>query len=207
MKKLFCIGAFLLSFGRLSTVAQAPALETFTSPDGLFRFVYPQTYDLLVGERILRATQGRHQSLPVCNFATALACVIYPIETDEETRLEAGGFSVDAVPGVSGESDCLKYSDQIQQGQSAQLPLTEVSINDHVFRHASTRKKIAGHMQASDLYRTFVQQKCYELQIAVSLADEVSIQRISRSGSLEDAAADSARDSLRLILSSFAFRQ
>jgi hypothetical protein len=205
--KLFWIGVFLLSFGQLSTIAQAPALEIFTSPDGTFRFVYPQNYQLVVGESILRATQGRHQSLPVCDFATALACVIYPIETGDETRFEGGGFSVNTISGVSGESDCLSYSDQPARVQGEPLQLSSISIHDRVFRHASLRKKIPGHSQAADLYRTFLQKKCYELQVMVSLADGISLQRVVRTGSLGDATADSARESLELILSSFAFNE
>lgn len=205
--KLFWIGIFLLSFGQLSTFAQAPALEIFTSPDGRFRFVYPQNYQLVVGESILRATQGRHQSLPVCNFATALACVIYPVENTDETRFEAGGFSVDAISGVSDESECLAYSDLAKAVEGQALQLSSISIHDHIFRHASIRKKIPGHSQAAELYRTFLQQKCYELHVMVSLADGASLQRVVRTGSLGDPMADSARESLELILSSFTFNQ
>lgn len=207
MKKLFGIGALLLSFGLLSSIAQAPALEIFTSPDGAFRFVYPQNYQLLVGEHLLRATQGRHQSLPVCNFSTAIACVVYPFETEDDTRFEAAGFSVDSVPDVSAESDCLTYSDQSKSGQSVPFQLTSIAINERVFRHISTRKIIPGHLQTNELYRAFIQRKCYQLQIAVSLADGVLALHAARSGSLGNIAADNARDSLLLVLSSFAFRQ
>jgi len=139
----------LLSFGQLSTIAQAPALEIFTSPDGAFRFAYPQNYQLAVGDSILRATQGRHLSLPVCNFATALACVIYPLETRDETRFEqirfeAGAFSVDTLPNVNDESQCLNYSDQPKPADGEPLQLTSISINDRVFRHVSIRKKTPG---------------------------------------------------------------
>jgi hypothetical protein len=204
MRRLFCIGVVLLSFARLSAVGQAPPLDTFISPDGLFQFVYPQSYELLVGERILKATQGRHQSMPVCNFSTALACVIYPIEIQDEIRFEAAGFSVNTVPGITGESDCLSFADQPSKTQAQ---LGSISINEHVFRHSSSRKKIPGHLQAADLYRTYSHQKCYELQIEVSLSDDSAIPRASQANSLGDAKADSARESLRLILSSFAFTQ
>ena len=86
----------------LATLAQSPpSLETFRSPDGVFQFVYPETYELLVGDRILKATQGRQAALPVCDFSTAVACVICPIESERETRLEAAGFSVDTVAGAA----------------------------------------------------------------------------------------------------------
>ena len=61
MSKLTRIAAAVVSLSCLSTLAQGPpALDTFNSPDGTFQFVYPETYELLVGERILKATQGRH---------------------------------------------------------------------------------------------------------------------------------------------------
>jgi len=208
MSKVFGIGLLWLSFGRLTLFGQgAPPLDTFTSPDGSFQFVYPQTYELLVGERILKATQGRHSSIPVCDFATALACVIYPIEIEEETRFEAAGFSVDAVPAVASESDCRTYADQLRQEEGDVLQPTSITIGDRTFRHAVTRKKTPGHSQAVDFYRTFKNGKCYELHIKVSLMDNASGARPSRPDSLGDAAADHARESLQLILSSVVFQQ
>ena len=59
MLKLLSIGLLLLSAVRL--MAQiAPALDAFIDPDGAFQFSYPDSYELLVGERILKATQGRN---------------------------------------------------------------------------------------------------------------------------------------------------
>jgi hypothetical protein len=208
MSKVFGIGVLWLSFGWVSVFGQgAPPLDTFTSPDGSFQFVYPQNYELLVGERILKATQGRRSSIPVCDFSTALACVIYPIESEEETRFEAAGFSVDAVPAVTSESDCLTYADQLRREEGDALQPTLITIGNRTFRHAVTKKKTPGHSQAADFYRTFKNGKCYQLHIKVSLTDNSSGTRPSRPGSLGDPAADQARESLRLILSSVVFQQ
>jgi len=54
-----------------------------------------------VGERILKATQGRQSARPVCDFSTAAACVIYPVESERETKLEAARFSVDALAATN----------------------------------------------------------------------------------------------------------
>jgi hypothetical protein len=212
MRKWFFIGALWLTCASIAALAQgALPLDTFISPDEAFQFAYPQNYDLLVGERILTGTQGRHPGIPVCDFTTAMACVIYPIASDENTRFEAAGFSVHAVPGVSAESECLNYSDQLAKAPAPPAQLTSISINERTFRHLSSRKKVPGHIQAADLYRTFKQQKCYELHIEVSLAEEPGVQRTSASSSgansLGDARADSARDSLRLILSTVVFER
>jgi len=207
MWKFLVVGVLWLIFGALSAIGQgAPPLDTFTSPDGTFHFVYPQTYELLVGERILKATQGRRQAISVCDFLTAVACVIYPIESEQDARFEAAGFSVDTVLGVTNESDCLTYADQLRHAQGDVPQPTSIAINDHVYRHAVTLKKTPGHVQAADFYRTYRGGKCYELHVKVSLTDDSSSQRSpSRPGSLGNPAADNARESMRLILSSVVF--
>ena len=52
------------------------------------------------------------------------------------------------------------------------LELTSIDINERVFRHALIRKTVSGHWQAADFYRTFDRDRCYELQIEVSVSDE-----------------------------------
>ena len=191
----------------LTTLAQGPpSLETFASPDGVFQFVYPETYELLVGERILKATQGRHAVLSVCDFSTAVACVIYPVESEREARLEAAGFSVATVKATN-ESDCLSYKDEETRSRTLDLSSTDVSIRSRTFRHASATKKIPGHIQFSEFYRTFARQKCYELQVEVSISDDPVQQKVSVPNSLGDATANTARDSLKLILSSVVFEK
>ena len=207
MRRLTRIAALGLSLGWLNSLAQGPpALETFTSPDGSFQFVYPESYALLVGESMLRGTQGRHPVLPVCNFASAIACVIYPIAEQWDTRLEAAGFSVDKIAEAANESDCMSYADPgaRERGTGA---LTSVTLHSRSFRRAIATRRLPGHLQASEFYRTYRQQKCYELEVAVSLADETAAQKAPPAGSLGDARADSARESLRLILSSTVFEK
>jgi hypothetical protein len=163
-------------------------------------------YDLLIGERMLKGTQGRHVGIPVCDFSTALARVIYPVESPDETNFEAAGFSVRTVSGVSAESDCLTYADQ-PQSPTGRLELTSIDINDRVFRHALIRKTVSGHWQAADFYRTFDRHRGYELQIEVSVSDEPAPQEPPKSRSLGEAKAENARESLKLILSSVVFEQ
>lgn len=192
----------------LGTLAQGPpSLDTFTSPDGAFQFVYPETYELLVGERMLKATQGRQSALPVCDFSTAVACVIYPIESERETKLEAAGFSVDTM-AATNESDCLSYKDEKARSRTLDLSSTSISIRSRTFRHASGTKKIPGHVQSAEFYRTFAKQKCYELQVQISTSEEpAQSQKTSAPNSLGDATANTARESLKLILSSVVFEK
>lgn len=202
----WCIGALLLSFSWTSLNAQAPSLDIFTSEDGDFQFVYPQNYELLVGERILKATQGRQSGISVCDFSRALACVIYPLETREETTFEGAGFSVDAVRGVGSESDCLDYMDRPARAEH-EIQITSVAINNRVFRHISRKEKSSGHLLDADSYRIFKTDKCYELRIQVSVSDEPHPQRLTAANSPGDIKAETARESLKLILSSVVFRQ
>jgi len=204
VSKLSPIATLLVCLSVGALAQGPPALDTFDSPDGTFQFVYPETYELLVGERILGATQGRATILPVCDFSTALACVIYPIESERETRLEAAGFSVDTLP-LNTESDCLAFADQAAQSRDSQLLLKPVSINSRLFRHASSLKKLAGDMQSADFYRIFMRQKCYELRVEVAISDDPAPPKVSPSNSFADPKANTARESLRLILSSVVF--
>lgn len=208
MYKRCAIAVLLFGLSSLIVLGQdPPALEIFTSPDANFQFIYPQNYQLLTGERILKATQGRHVGIPVCDFSTAMVCLIYPVERDDDTRFEAAGLSVE-VAGAASESECLSFADHAPPSPGEQLRTTAVAINNHVYRHVAIRKTITGHSQAADFYRTFHRQKCYEVQIGVSLTDEpTALRRASQSNSLGDPVADSARDSMRLILSSVVFQQ
>ena len=206
MSKLTRLAALVVALASLSALAQGPpALDIFNSADGSFQFVYPETYELLVGERMLIGTQGRRTVFPVCDFSTALACVIYPVESERESRLEAAGFSVNIVPGIIHETECLEFADQLVRSRGTPLSPTSVLINSRIFRHVSTTKKLQGHTQSADFYRIFTLQKCYELQVQVSISDEPIAQKNVQPGSLGDAVANSARESLKLILSSVVF--
>ncbi len=195
---------FVLCFVSSMAVAQEPpSLETFNSPDDAFQFIYPENYQLLVGDRILKATQGRHLAIPVCDFATALVCVIYPFDDVENTRFEAAGFSVDAGRGSNAEAECLAYSDRFSREHGDQVQPSSITINGLIFRYAAVKKTVAGHLQSLYLYRSFQKEHCYELRIAVSLSDESGTPMSSLP---PDSEAENARQSLRLILSSFAFK-
>lgn len=197
--RTLCVIALLLLGSMLVVAQDPPSLDTFTSSDGTFQFVYPENYELLVGERILRGTQGRHAGIPVCDFSTAIACVIYPVEGLDNSKLEAAGFSVSTVQGPIAEPACIQYKDR-------GLETPPAVLSGSAFRFASTRTTSNGHSQSVYLYRTFRNQHCYELRIAVSLAGDFSSAKPANSNSLGDARADSARESLKLILATFAFR-
>jgi hypothetical protein len=204
MLKLLSLGLLLLSSA--GAFAQgAPVLDTFTSRNGAFRFSYPDNYELLVGERILKATQGRNLGYPVCEFSTALVCVIYPIERLDNDKIEAAGFSVNAAPGVITDKDCLGWADRIARSSDEYSQPSFTIINGHGFNHFSGKRRMDGHAQSSDLYRTFYKDRCYELRVEISLSQESTAPKQASSRVQEKAVGDTAREALRLILSSVAF--
>jgi len=207
VRRLSPIAALLVCLISLGARGQGPpALDTFNSPDGSFQFIYPENYELLVGERILKATQGRQAALPVCDFSIAVACVIYPIEGEGESKLEAAGFSVAMLPGTLNETDCLGFSDPLSRARGATLTSTSVPIHSRMFRHASAAKRLPGHFQSGDYYRVYAQQRCYELQVEVSMSEDgVPAPKAPRSATLVDPRANKARESLQLILASVTF--
>jgi len=148
MLKLLSLGLFLLSSA--SALAQGvPALDVFTNPDGAFHFSYPENYELLSGERILKATQGRHSGFPVCEFSKSLVCVIYPIERLGDDKVEAVGFSVDVVPLVTSESDCLGYADRFARSNDEHSQPSPFSIKGRAFQHVSVKRKMESHARSS----------------------------------------------------------
>lgn len=208
MLKLFRLGFIL--FISIGALAQGPTvLDVYTSPDGAFQFSYPDNYVLLVGERMLTATQGRNLGFPVCDFSSSWVCLIYPIEKLDNYKIEAAGFSVDVISPITSESECLAYADRIARptNNDEHSQPSSFTINGRVFRHVSAEKRMSGHAQSSDSYRTFLKNRCYELRIAVSFTDESSGQQRSPSKSMEAAEADDVRRSFKLVLSTFVFAQ
>jgi hypothetical protein len=201
----------LLSFGlclliSLDVLAQRPTtLDAFTSPDSAFQFLYPDNYELLVGENILKATQGRHLGFVVCDFSRALVCVVYPIERLEDDKFEGAGFSAEVLPAATIESDCLAYANRFSRPEDEHSQPAQVRINGRMFHHVSVSRRMTGHAQSSDLYRTFHKDRCYELRIDVSFSEQSTTPPRVPSKLPEAAAADSARESLKLILSSVVF--
>lgn len=202
MWKLLGLGLLVLTSA--GALAQgAPALDVFTSPDGAFRFSYPERYELVSGERLLKATVARNLGFPVCDFSTTLVCVIYPIEKLDNDAFEAAGFSVGVVAAVTAESECLGFSDRFARPTAEHAQPSSYSIRGRVFHHVSAERRTDGHAQSSDFYRTFQNDRCYELRIEISLSEKSPAPQQSSS---KQEAADGACESLHLILSSVVFK-
>jgi len=195
---------FLL-LGALHAVGQnPPSLDLYTSATNHFSFAYPDTYDLLQGEGILKRTQGKHVGIPVCDLLAAIACVIYPGDNLQDSNFEAAAFSVNDITKAATEQDCLGFADQLPSPGSEHLATEAVRLNGQLFRYASTTTTLTGHSQFAQRYRSFHKDRCYELRIAISLSD-VAPALSPPEKALEIGDARKAHRSLELVLSSFVF--
>lgn len=178
-----------------------PSLNLYASATYHFSFVYPDTYDLLEGEGILKRTQGKHVGIPVCDLLTALACVIYPADNLQDPSFEAAAFSVNDISKGATEQDCLGFADQLPRPGGEQLATEPVRLNGQLFRYASTTTTLAGHAQFAQRYRSFHNGRCYELRIAISFSDVAPALSPSEKV-LDHEDAKKTHRSLKLILSS-----
>jgi len=202
MAKLSALLLLLLGF-LYASGQNPPQLDLYASADNSFSFAYPDTYDLLAGEGILKRTQGKHVGIPVCDSLTAFACVVYPRDNLKDSRFEAAAFSVNSISKGATEKECLGFADQLPRPHGEHLAVESVFLNGRVFRYASTTTTLANHLQSAQRYRSFHKGRCYELRIAVSLSDIAPAP--SPAKNILDGEAEKVRRSLELILSSFVF--
>jgi len=203
MRKLYGIGFLLLT--SLPTLEQnPPPLYIYTSPDSSFQFVYPDNYELWSGARIPNTIQGERMGIPVCNSSTAMACVVYPSDRFENTSFEAAAFSANRIVTVSAESDCLGYTDQLAPPR-AHLTTSPTTINGRAFSYVSDTAMVTGHSQSAHLYRTFRDDRCYELRIAISISGVLPASPTPQGQAFTNADAEHVRAPLRRILNSFRF--
>ena len=195
---LFLLLGSLYSFGQTP-----PSLDLYASGDNSFAFAYPDTYDLLEGDGILKRTQGKHAGIPGCDFLTAFACVVFPSDNLENSRFEAAAFSVNGIPETT-ERSCVGFADQLPRPHGEHLAIESVFLNGQLFRYASTTTTTPGHFQSARRYRSFHRGRCYELRIAISLSD-VAPSPSPAKNVPEDKDAERALHSLERVLSSFVF--
>jgi hypothetical protein len=200
-------GLLLLLCGSIGALAQdMPAIESYMSDDGAFGFAYPDTYGLLVGDGIYKRTQGKHVGVSVCDSRTALACVLYPMERFQDTNFEAAAFSINRIPSVANEGDCLGYADRADPQSAQSVSASTVNIMGRDYRHVTTATKIQGHSQSAQRYRTFLKDACYELRVAISLS-AVAGGESETEKEFNSSNSESVSGALSRVLSTFAFNQ
>ena len=164
----------------------AQTQKTFSSPDGLFRFKYPQMLvDCLpvlshdkAASSVLDSCVGQD---PVCvdgaGDAKTIACFGYPKERLQNTRtLVATMFFVAETPAAKTRKDCEKGSPNWLIRKTWTRTINRVSFT--VFE---TEDNWLSGGQSVEVYRTFHGGKCYELglQTVASRADSEVKQKLT----------------------------
>ena len=148
-------------------IPPTPGLITFTSPDGSFRFSYP---DILIrcelqqsGDAYSWAQPECSSYHPVCNAAPSpdgpVVCLAYP--RNEHTRsdtFEAAVFSVGE--GNESEKEC-----------SGEQKIKDIVIRGVKFKGFASGDGGMSESRSSRAYVAFHNGKCYGLAITVAMAD------------------------------------
>ena len=142
----------------------------FISPDGLFAFEYP--HSLIKCERDPKQSdlwipaRSCEAMIPVCAYASltkdaTVVCIAYPAETLIGTNFEAAAFTVNKLDEATAD-ECLHVTEP--------HPATsrKEKINGVTFDVFNVGGVAAGHLLAADAYRSFHQNRCYELDLRVA---------------------------------------
>lgn len=180
--------------------------NTFTSPDGAFRFEYPAS--LVWCERSPHQSDGWVQEscagfTPVCSAvscqATAtVACVAYPAgRIGEGTNFDAAAFSANELEGKTTEAECLKVTEPPPQvGTSRTQTVNGVRFNVTHVDGVATGNLLDGYV-----YRAFHRNKCYELDIRIAYSNAA----YADPGVMKQFDYETVRRSLKQVLNTFKF--
>lgn len=190
---------------RLAVAASTPtSLKTFTSPDGAFRFQYP---DILVN--CMSSQNSANSSCmsqgSVCigpgSEGATLACLAYPNERfREKPAFVTATFYVSKIQAATLENRCLEKS---PNWYVISAKASTTTINHIVFRTFEIGDNWTSGGQYGPVYRTFHAGTCYELGIqnVISRAeyDPGTVKQFTKKDSRE------VESCLRQALNSFAF--
>lgn len=168
------ISAGCLSVAFVLTFLQGPAgnkpEESFISPDGRFAFRYPNSLvrcerDSKQADRCI-PTESCEAYIPVCSDfsgspGTTVACVAYLTGGIKGTNFQAAAFSINQVNATT-MGRCLNIA------ESNVRTLRKEKVNGVTFTVIETDGVAAGHLMDGEAYRSFHQNKCYELDIRIA---------------------------------------
>lgn len=158
-----------------SEMRDAKAPQKFTSPDGVFRFMYS---NLLV-----RRLEGKESAgsagpvgpcgayFPMCKFqispgSNTLVCFAYErnkFKFTDRAVLEAGTFSVAKVKDASTESECAKLP-----GDWGLDSRGEKVIHGAKFKVFDVSEGEMNQRLDGQVYRNFHKDTCYELRVRIA---------------------------------------
>ena len=178
--------------------------HTFTSPDGAFRFNYSRA---LVPCRRHPDQTNRwtpdvscNAYTPVCsNFSCdsggTVACIAYPAHQMQGTNFQAAAFSVNVLKQIVTESECMKVDESRPRRAKNQV------VNGVRFKVTETDGVGLGNFIDDDVYRTFHNGKCYELDVRIASSKVEDYEP----GKVKSFDSDQVQRALKAVLASFAF--
>ncbi|HEV8523631.1 MAG TPA: hypothetical protein VGQ71_03965 [Terriglobales bacterium] len=138
--------------------------KTYTSPDGVFSFSYPSSFNL--------HTDPEHHHARLCS--DYIVCLTYDPSQYAGSDFAGATFWVEnpvqlldngsTAQAVITEADCLAFRTYEQE------PVSAVRINGVKFATVSFWGAAGGTSDQVQLFRTFHHGKCYELGAAWSIA-------------------------------------
>jgi hypothetical protein len=137
--------------------------QTFVSPEGIFRFSYPNAYILNTKEN---ADEVGVSYIPVCSDGAV--CVVSRRSTSEGTNFQAASFQERVIQDATTQAACSKGLPE--NPPTYPLPKDDQKrvIGGVVFTHGSATGAALGHYMSSNFYRVFHKRKCYELSVRIT---------------------------------------
>jgi hypothetical protein len=185
-----------IAIALLAATAAFAGQATYTSPDGVFQFTYPDSFRLYAGDQIGDGSSPACSPPPVVNGE---ACVRYQNDKYKRTTFNDAAFLVNTVPEASNEADCLSFKDWQAEER---VKTSYATINGVQFSKASMVGVMRAYSNQEHLYRAFHGKQCYELSITIGYA------LYSDDDKLKTFTADDAkkvRAALEPVLQSFRF--
>lgn len=156
-----------------SKVAQKSVDVRFVSPDGAFAFSYPSSLIKCEKdpkqENLWIPARSCGGYVPVCADAfldqdATVVCIAYPAETLNGTNFQAAAFSVSQLH-VTTADECLQVTEP--------HPATsrKEKVNGETFEVFDVGGVALGNVSDADAYRTFHQNRCYELGVRVAFSN------------------------------------
>lgn len=189
--------------GSQRRVVEKSASIRFVSPDGAFSFTYSNS--LIKCERDPKQESSWIPSrscggyIPVCadmsldEDATA-ACIAYPAETLNGSNFQAAAFTVSQLHATTAD-ECL----QVTEPHPA-TPHKE-TINGVTFDVFDASGVGLGNVLDADAYRSFHQNRCYELDVRVAFSNIANFDP----GTVKEFDGKAVDRALRSVLNTFKF--
>jgi hypothetical protein len=198
--------AFCMVLSAQRVIPQPTSMSTFASSDEAFRFDY--SHALVSCRR--HPTQVGHwvpddscnAYTPVCsNFsgdsAETVACVAYPASDMKGTNFQAAAFAVNELKEATTEAECLHVPEPPPHVGEAQIQM----LNGAAFTVVETDGVATGNLIDSYVYRTFHQNKCYELDIRIAYSKPANAEP----GMMKSFDSAEVRGRLEQVLETFRF--